>query len=120
MSKDYTNWIVSKDLTHNALYYRTYNHLTVRVIYLDKVQPQGKRLKLSLSTPVGGFKDATDELKTVDGEHTELQGTELGNLIILLIKPGASNENIVQNHLNIALLNVFRYLSDRYRHIFIP
>ena len=35
--KDYTNWIVAKDLTHKALYYRTYNDLTVRVIYLDKV-----------------------------------------------------------------------------------
>ena len=32
---------------------------------------------------------------------------------------GASNENIVQNHLNIALLNVFSYLKGRYRHIFI-
>ena len=70
--KDYTNWIVAKDLTHKALYYRTYNDLTVRVIYLDKVQPQGKKLKLSLSTPVMGFKDTPDELKTVDGGHTEL------------------------------------------------
>ena len=51
------NWIVAKDLTHKALYYRTYNDLTVRVKYLDKVQPQRKRLKL------GGFKDTTDELK---------------------------------------------------------
>ena len=56
-SEDYTNWIVAKDLTHKALYYRTYNDLTVRVIYLDKVQPQGKRLKR------GGSKDTTDELK---------------------------------------------------------
>ena len=62
-SEDYTNWIVAKDLTHKALYYHTYNDLTVRVIYLDKVQPQGKRLKLSRSTSVGGFKDTTDELK---------------------------------------------------------
>ena len=30
--------------------------------------------------------------------------------------PGASNENIVQNHLKIALLNVFQYLNGRYRH----
>ena len=77
-SEDYTNWIVAKDLTHRALYYRTYNDLTVRVIYLDggqapdKVQPQGKKLKLSLSTLVGGFKDTSDELKTVDGGYTEL------------------------------------------------
>ena len=33
---------------------------------------------------------------------------------------GAPNENIVQNHLNIALLNVFYYLNGRYGHIFIP
>ena len=71
-SEDYTNWIVAEDLTHKALYYGTYNDLTVRVIYLNKVQPQGKMLKLSLSTPVMGFKDTTDELKTVDGGLTEL------------------------------------------------
>ena len=34
--------------------------------------------------------------------------------------PGAPNENIVQNHLHRALLNVFWYLNGRYRHIFIP
>ena len=33
---------------------------------------------------------------------------------------GAPNENIVQNRLNVALLNVFWYLYDRYSHIFIP
>ena len=33
---------------------------------------------------------------------------------------GAPNEDIVQNHLNIALLNVFYYLNGTYRHIFIP
>ena len=33
---------------------------------------------------------------------------------------GAPDENIVQNHLNIALLSVFQYLNGRYRHIFIP
>ena len=35
-------------------------------------------------------------------------------------KTGAPNENTVQNHLNIALLNVFQYFNGRYRHIFIP
>ena len=34
-------------------------------------------------------------------------------------KSGAPNENIVQNHLNMALLNVFYYLNARYRRIFI-
>ena len=33
---------------------------------------------------------------------------------------GAPNENIVQNHLNIALLNVFYYLNSGFGHIFIP
>ena len=33
---------------------------------------------------------------------------------------GAPNENIVQNHLNIALLNLFWYLNVRYGQIFIP
>ena len=32
---------------------------------------------------------------------------------------GEPNENIVENHLNMALLNVFQYLNGRYRHIFI-
>ena len=32
---------------------------------------------------------------------------------------GAPNENIVQNHFNITLLNVFYYLNGRYRHAFI-
>ena len=83
-SEDYTNWIVAKDLTHKALYYRTYNDLTVRVIYLDKVQPEGKKLKLPLSTPVRGFKDTTMSWKLLMdmgtpncwkllmGGHTEL------------------------------------------------
>ena len=30
------------------------------------------------------------------------------------------NKNIVQNHLNMALLNLFLYLNGRYRNIFIP
>ena len=35
-------------------------------------------------------------------------------------KSGAPKENIVQNHFNITLLNVFYYLDSRYRHTFIP
>ena len=34
--------------------------------------------------------------------------------------PGAPNENIVQNHTNIALSNVFQYLNGRYGDTFIP
>ena len=62
---DYTEWVVVKDLTNNALYFRSYEDLTLRVIYLDKVVP-GKMLKLKVGTPIGGFVDVTDELKPVD------------------------------------------------------
>ena len=37
-----------------------------------------------------------------------------------LEQTGAPNESIVQNHFNIALLNVFQYLNGRYTHIFTP
>ena len=67
---DYTQWVVVKDLTNKAMYFRTYEDLTVRVIYLDKVVP-GKMLKLKVGKPVGGFVDVTDELKPVY-PHTEL------------------------------------------------
>ena len=40
--------------------------------------------------------------------------------IIKQVLAGAPNENIVQNHFNTTLLNVFSYFNDRYRHIFIP
>ena len=41
--------------------------------------------------------------------------------IFLGLYSGAPNENIVQNHLNMAMLNVFFwYLNGRYRNIFIP
>ena len=44
----------------------------------------------------------------------------LGTSAYRLHMSGAPNENIVQNHLNIVLLNVFQHLNGRYRHIFIP
>ena len=40
--------------------------------------------------------------------------------VLHYLKSGAPNEDIVQNHLTLALLNVFLYLNGRYRHIFIP
>ena len=67
---DYTSWVVVKDLTSKAMYFRAYEDLTVRVIRLDKVTP-GKMLKLKVGKPIGGFVDVTDELKPVD-THTEL------------------------------------------------
>ena len=36
-----------------------------------------------------------------------------------IVCSGAPNENIVQNHLNKALLNVFQYLNGRYKGIFL-
>ena len=42
------------------------------------------------------------------------------SVLLHTIRTGAPNENVVQNHLNIALLDVFWYLNGKYRHIFIP
>ena len=44
--EDYTNWIVAKDLTHKALYYRTYNDLTVRVTTMPRADNFTKNHKL--------------------------------------------------------------------------
>ena len=69
---DYTSWKVAKDLTNNALYYYDYNDLTVRVMYLDNVQP-GQRLKIKVEAhEVGGFKDVTGDLTPTEAAHTEL------------------------------------------------
>ena len=38
----------------------------------------------------------------------------------LPLQTEATNENIVQNHLNTTLSNVFYYANGRYRYIFIP
>lgn len=67
---DYTSWVVAKDLANNALYFRTYEDLSARVVYLDKVQP-GKKLKIKVGSEIGGFKDVTDELEPAEG-RTEL------------------------------------------------
>ena len=67
---DYTSWVVVKDLTNNALYFRNYEDLTIRVIHLNKVMP-GELLKIKVENPIGGFVDVTDKLKPVNA-HTEL------------------------------------------------
>lgn len=67
---DYTSWVVVKDLTNNALYFRNYEDLTIRVIHLNKVMP-GELLKIKVEIPIGGFVDVTDKLKPVNA-HTEL------------------------------------------------
>lgn len=67
---DYTSWAVVKDLTNNAMYFRNYDDLTIRVIHLDKVMPC-KVLKINVGNSTGGFVDVTDALKAAD-PHTEL------------------------------------------------
>ena len=55
--------------------------------------------------------------------HNIINGSEneeVADQFSVWITTGVPNENIVENHLNIALLNVFSYLNGRYRHIFIP
>ena len=68
---DYTSWIVVKDLTNKAMYYRSYEDLTIRVIHLDKVTP-GMKLKIKVGSPtIGGFVDVTGDLQGAQA-HTEL------------------------------------------------
>ncbi|XP_078361342.1 penicillin V acylase-like [Oculina patagonica] len=67
---DYTSWIVVKDLNNKAMYFRSYEDLTIRVIHLDKVTP-GQLLKFKVGSPIGGFVDVTDELKPANA-RTEL------------------------------------------------
>lgn len=68
---DYTQWTVAKDLTNNALYFRDYNDMTIRVVYLDKVQ-QGQVLRMKAYGPITGFKDVTGELEPVYPNKEEL------------------------------------------------
>ena len=67
---DYTSWAVVKDLSNNALYFRTYEDLTIRVVYLDNVKP-GRKLKIKMESPTDGFKDVTGDMVPVEA-HTEL------------------------------------------------
>lgn len=68
---DYTQWTVAKDLTNKALYFRDYNDMTIRVVYLDKVQ-QGQVLRMKAYGPITGFKDVTGELEPVYPNKEEL------------------------------------------------
>ena len=67
---DYTSWVVVKDLTNKAMYFRSYEDLTIRVIHLDKVTP-GKKLKLKFGNSIGGLVDVTGDLEDAQ-VHTEL------------------------------------------------
>jgi len=67
---DYTSWAVAKDLTNNALYFRTYEDLTIRVVYLDNIKTE-RKLKIKMASPTDGFKDVTDDMVPTE-THTEL------------------------------------------------
>ena len=69
---DYTSWAVAKDLSNNALYFRTYEDLTIRVVYLDKVSPPGKKLKIKMVSATDGFNDVTGDMMVPAEAHTEL------------------------------------------------
>ena len=58
---DHTSWEVAKDLTNNALYFRTYEDLIIHVVYLNNVQA-GKKLKIKMAFSTDGFKDVTGDM----------------------------------------------------------
>ena len=76
MFGDFTVWSVAKDLTNNAVYFRDYNDLTVRVVYLNNV-PQ-KVMKIKMFSKIGGFKDVTADMKPLgDAKEGLKHGNEL-------------------------------------------
>ena len=63
--RDYTLWVVIKDLKNKVLYYRTYNDLTLRKVDLMKLKPEKE--KNIRSFPLYGYEnpfvDMTDSMK---------------------------------------------------------
>ena len=63
---DYTQWVVVKDLTTKSFYFRTYDNLTIRVVYLSDVPvKKGEKVKMPVRTRDPGFVNVTDELSPV-------------------------------------------------------
>ncbi|XP_068688582.1 penicillin V acylase-like [Montipora foliosa] len=64
---DFTMWAVAKDLTNYILYFRDYNDMTIRVVYLNSLPPvpQGKVLRMKVYTDNSGFQDVTDQFQSV-------------------------------------------------------
>ena len=61
---DFTMWAVAKDLTNYILYFRDYNDMTIRVVYLNSLPvPQGKVLRMKVYTDNPGFQDVTDQFQ---------------------------------------------------------
>ncbi|XP_068730675.1 bile salt hydrolase/transferase-like isoform X2 [Montipora capricornis] len=70
---EYTLWVVAKDLTNNAFYYRTYSDMTIRVAYLNSVQ-QGKMVSIPVDRPISaGFQDITAQLAPVPSKGSTPQ-----------------------------------------------
>ena len=64
-SKDYSQWVVIKDLTNKELYFRSYYNPTLRNIDLKKIDfsPQAKRISLGIEAGAPALIDVTDKLK---------------------------------------------------------
>jgi len=63
--KDYSQWVVFKDLTNKKFYYRTYDNLTIRGVSLSSLDltKKGPRLKMTIAVPEFEL-DVTDSLKS--------------------------------------------------------
>ena len=46
-----------------CLYFRNYKDLTIRLVYLDNVQPAGKMMKIKMFSKIGGFQNVTGDMK---------------------------------------------------------
>ena len=59
-------------------YFRNYNYLTIRVVYLNNVQPSGKMMKIKMFSKIGRFQDVSGDLKHMGGATGGLKhGDEL-------------------------------------------
>jgi len=65
---DYTQWIVSKDLTNKILYFRTYDNLTLKSVELSKfdLSPEGKKLVMPINEDRHATIDVSSDLKSAE------------------------------------------------------
>lgn len=76
MFGDFTVWSVAKDLTNNAVYFRDYNDLTVRVVYLNNVQ-QEKVMAIKMFSKIAGFQNVTSDMKPLGDAREDMTHDEL-------------------------------------------
>ncbi len=64
-SKDYSQWVVIKDLTNKHLYFRSYYNPTLQKIDLKKIDfsPQAKKISLGIAEGAPAYIEVTDKLK---------------------------------------------------------